>query len=118
MKHDNDNFYIPAALFHGKYGKHLQSLDLILYGFYFDEHLKAKDIDQVDSEGDVYFTFDDEELTTIFNNPKHEIQEAKNRLEYLRLITYKNINRYYIYLHPPEIDEEVAEGLRKYYELK
>lgn len=118
MKYDNDNFYIPAALFHGKYGRHLQSLDLILYGFYFEEHLKAKEKDQVDKEGDIYFTFDDNELTKIFNNPIHELLEAKQRLEYIKLITYKNINRHYIYLNPPEIDDEVAEGMRKYYELK
>lgn len=105
-------------MFHGKYGRHLQSLDLILYGFYFEEHLKAKEKDQVDKEGDIYFTFDDNELTKIFNNPIHELLEAKQRLEYIKLITYKNINRHYIYLHPPEIDDEVAEGMRKYYELK
>ena len=118
MKYDNDNFYIPAALFHGKYGRHLQSLDLILYGFYFEEHLKAKNKGQVDIEGDVYFTFGDNELTKIFNNPRHELLEAKQRLEYIKLITYKNYDRHYIYLHPPEIDDEVAEGMRKYYELK
>ena len=80
--------------------------------------LKAKKKDQVDKEGDVYFTFDDNELTKIFNNPRHELLEAKQRLEYIKLITYKNIDRHYIYLHPPEIDDEVVEGMRKYYELK
>lgn len=103
----NEAILMPSFLFEEAYRTKLKVIDKLVYTLYLDRYWLFEAHEVLDSNGEVYFYFPDQELTEMLNISLHAVRASKNRLKKLNFLQVVNCNgKQKLYLIPSHYDLE------------
>lgn len=104
----NDVILMPSFLFHESYRTKLKVIDKLIYTLYLDRYWLFEAHDVMDSNGDVYFYFPDNELADLLNINLRTVKASKKRLKeqnFLDEVNCMDKNKLYLILTLQSIED-------------
>lgn len=92
---------MPSFLFNDAYRTKLKVIDKLIYTLYLDRYWLFEANDVLDTNGEVYFYFPDQELIDLLGVSMHAVRSSKSRLKKLNFLEEVHCNgKTKLYLTP------------------
>ena len=97
----SDAILMPSFLFDDIYHTKLKVIDKLIYTLYLDRYWLFEANDVLDTNGEVYFYFPDQELIDLLGVSMHAVRSSKSRLKKLNFLEEVHCNgKTKLYLTP------------------
>ncbi len=97
----SDAILMPSFLFNDAYRTKLKVIDKLIYTLYLDRYWLFEANDVLDTNGEVYFYFPDQELVDLLGVSMRTVKSSKNRLKKLNFLEVVHSNgKTKLYLTP------------------
>lgn len=97
----SDAILMPSFLFNDAYRTKLKVIDKLIYTLYLDRYWLFEANDVLDTNGEVYFYFPDQELIDQLGVSMHAVRSSKSRLKKLNFLEEVHCNgKTKLYLTP------------------
>lgn len=88
----SDAILMPSFLFDDIYRTKLKVIDKLIYTLYLDRYWLFEANDVLDTNGEVYFYFPDQELIDLLGVSMHAVRSSKSRLKKLNFLEEVHCN--------------------------